>query len=82
MIKKLTSLGFNPNDPMIVKMNIAMNDLSYFIEVHSQNKKPKVQENGEKVEYINIREVKKLQEYLDRKDQEKKIKTLEKLQKI
>lgn len=42
MIKKLTSLGFNPNDPMIVKMNIAMNDLSYFIEVHSQNKKPKV----------------------------------------
>lgn len=39
MKRKLLNLGFNMNDPMIEKMTIAMNDLSYFIEVHSQNKK-------------------------------------------
>ena len=31
MKKKLIGLGFNSNDPMLEKMEIAMNDLSYFI---------------------------------------------------
>lgn len=41
MEKKLLNLGFNQNDPLVEKMQIAMNDLSYFIEVYSQNKKAK-----------------------------------------
>jgi hypothetical protein len=55
MIKKLTSLGFNPNDFTRGKVNIAMNDLSYIIEVHSQNKKQKILTNYEKIEYINTK---------------------------
>lgn len=43
MKKKIASLGLNMSDPMIEKMNISMNDLSYFIEVYSQNRKTKVE---------------------------------------
>jgi hypothetical protein len=82
MIKKLANLGLNPSDSMKARINIAMNDLSYYIEVSSQNRKPAPLELGDKTECINIREVRKLEEYLERKEQDKKIKTLEKLEKI
>jgi hypothetical protein len=39
MKKDLVSLGFDPDDELLKDLNIAMNDLSYFIEVHSYNKK-------------------------------------------
>jgi hypothetical protein len=39
MKKDLISLGFNGEDPLLKDLNIAMNDLSYFIEVHSFYKK-------------------------------------------
>lgn len=39
MKKDLISLGFNAEDPLLKDLNIAMNDLSYFIEVHSFYKK-------------------------------------------
>lgn len=39
MKKDLTNLGFDPEDPLLRDLNIAMNDLSYFIEVHSYHKK-------------------------------------------
>ena len=38
MKKKLIQLGFSRNSDLFDKMNIAMNDLSYFIEVNSQVK--------------------------------------------
>lgn len=39
MKKDLVNLGFDPEDPLLRDLNIAMNDLSYFIEVHSFYKK-------------------------------------------
>ena len=55
MRKKLLALGFNSNDPLLEKMEIAMNDLSYFIEVHSQNDKKVVEEPKNWRETIDIR---------------------------
>ncbi len=39
MKKDLISLGFDAEDPLLKDLNIAMNNLSYFIEVHSFHKK-------------------------------------------
>jgi hypothetical protein len=39
MKKDLINLGFDSEDPMLKDLNIAMKDLSYFIEVHSYHKK-------------------------------------------
>jgi hypothetical protein len=39
MKKDLISLGFDAEDPLLKDLNIAMNNLSYFIEVHSFYKK-------------------------------------------
>ncbi len=52
MKKDLISLGFDAEDPLLKDLNIAMNDLSYFIEVHSYNKKvseTKVSESTQRV---------------------------------
>lgn len=59
-----------------------MNDLSYFIEVHSYHKK--VVEKKENVTFTRIaqKQDKTLEEYLDKKDLENKKKTLDKLEKI
>lgn len=37
MRKKLVSLGFSSKDPILERINIAANDLSYFIEVQSHS---------------------------------------------
>ncbi len=38
MKKDLINLGFDPEDPLLKDLHISMNDLNYFIEVHSYNK--------------------------------------------
>ena len=48
MRKKLISLGFSSKDPILEKINIAANDLSYFIEVQSQKISEPSQEYLEK----------------------------------
>ena len=42
MRKDLINLGFDSEDPLLETLDIAMNDLSYFIEVHSQKKVDKI----------------------------------------
>lgn len=59
-----------------------MNDLSYFIEVHSQKSEVLESTPTHYSQEISIKESRRLEEYLEHKDSENKKKTLEKLEKI
>ena len=67
MKKDLVSLGFDPDDELLKDLNIAMNDLSYFIEVHSYNKKTVENKPRVMIQTVGIRQQNTLEKYLDKK---------------
>lgn len=82
MKKDLISLGFDLEDDGTDSLNIALDDLSYFIEINSFKKKPLPESEREGLmELIDVSEKKEFEQYLEKQDQLRNRRIQEELQK-
>jgi hypothetical protein len=68
MKKDLVALGFLPDDALERTLNMPLNDLNYFIELHAANSPPPPPASEPLLEVVASKQEKRFEEHLERNE--------------